>query len=108
MRTVFLARDLFAEADSLARQLQKKVNEISKAPGGDKLRLHLQPTGPEGKTVNKSKHLDDLKRDLRFTRPHAVCPKCKGAQKPLCKGCSGAGWVDESVWNQLKGVGAAK
>jgi hypothetical protein len=88
----------FEALDSIVRQLQKGIDELSQLPGGEQLRRHLQPTGAEGKTINKSEHLNSLKRDLKFTRPHSVCPYCCGKAGKGCKGCNGTGWVTEITW----------
>jgi hypothetical protein len=89
----------FKEIDSLTRQLQKQIDELSRLPGGEQLRRQLQPTGSEGNLINKSEHLNALKRDLRFTRPYSICPYCSAKGKPACKGCNGTGWVTETCWN---------
>lgn len=91
--------DNFAILDSLCRQLQSGIDDLSQLPGGLQLRRHLQPTGAEGKTINKSEHLNSLKRDLKGTRPYAVCPWCVGAAKKDCKGCSGDGWITKITWD---------
>ncbi len=91
----------FEELDSLVRKVQTGIDELSKLPGGEKLRQHLQPTGSEGKTINKSEHLNALKRDIRFTRPHSVCPHC-AAKRPTCTACNGTGWVTETTWKNTE------
>lgn len=95
----FAAVERFKAADSLAQQMQKEIDAISKGKGGEQLRRQLQPTGAEGKTINKSEHLNALKRDLKFTRPHAVCPYCNGKAPKSCKGCAGTGWVSKLTWD---------
>lgn len=91
--------DSFALIDSLCRQLQSSIDELSGVRGGEQLRTCLQPTGSEGKTINKSEHLNALKRDLKGTRPYAVCPWCAGKALKTCKGCSGAGWITKMTWD---------
>ncbi len=91
----------FEELDSLVRKVQSGIDELSKLPGGEQLRQHLQPTGSEGKTINKSEHLNALKRDIRFTRPHSVCPHC-AAKRPTCTACNGTGWVTETTWKNTE------
>jgi hypothetical protein len=88
----------FEQLDSLARQMQKQIDELSTLPGGEQLRRWLRPTGAEGKTINRSEHLDLLKQDLKGTRPHSVCPWCAGQAKNGCKGCNGTGWVTATTW----------
>jgi hypothetical protein len=92
----------FEECDKLCRALQKLMDEISGLPGGEQLGKFLQPTGSEGKTVNKSEHLNALKRDLKGTRPHSVCPYCSGKAKKDCKGCAGRGWVTATTWKDAE------
>lgn len=88
----------FTAIDSLVRELQKSIDELSRLPGGEQLLRHLTPTGNEAKKINKSEHLNALKRDLKFTRPYSICPYCEGKGKAGCKGCSGLGWVAEITW----------
>jgi hypothetical protein len=71
------------------------------SPGGKQLRANLKSTGSEEKIINKSEHLNGLKRDLKFTRPHSVCPYCLGNATPSCRGCSGAGWVSKMTWESV-------
>ena len=94
----FAALAKFAAIDSHLRAAQKLIDEVSQGPGGEQLRRCLTPTGPEGKTTNKSDHLQGLKRDLKGTRPHSVCPWCKGTGKAGCKGCQGTAWVTLTTW----------
>lgn len=97
----FEALKKFEECDSLCRKLQSLIDEVSKAPGGEQIGHFLQPTGGE-KFVNKSQHLNELKRDLRATRPYSVCPWCKGEAPKHCKGCKGNGWVSKITWDQAE------
>jgi len=91
--------DRFKALDSLARQMQSQIDELSDLPGGEQLNRFLKRTGDEGKTINKSEHLNALKRDLKGTRPHSVCPWCEGTAKKDCKGCMGSGWVTKTAWD---------
>jgi hypothetical protein len=84
--------------DRLLQEVQSGIDELSRLPGGEQLRQWLNPTGSAGKTVNKSDHLEALKRDLCGTRPHSVCPYCAGQPAPGCRGCQGAGWVTLTTW----------
>lgn len=92
-RDAFANLERFKVLDSLAQQLQKQIDDLSRLPGGEQLCRCLKPTGNDQKTINKSEHLNSLKRDLKGTRPHSVCPWCKGTGTSNCKGCSGNGWV---------------
>lgn len=98
-RDAFANLERFRALDSLARQLQAGIDELSTLPGGEQLRRHLKATGSEDRSINRSEHLDALKRDLKFTRPHAVCPWCAGKAAKSCKGCSGTGWVSKITWD---------
>jgi len=99
--TAFAVVAKFEELDALTRALQKGIDAITREPGGEQLRRHVTPTGTEDKKINKSEHLNDLKRDLKFSRPHSVCPYCKGKATANCKGCSGLGWVSELTWKNM-------
>lgn len=85
--------------DSITRELlaiKKSINAIASAPVGRYL-LHQQAVSC----------LDDCLRELKFARPHTVCPYCyPGGGK--CQGCGGAGWVGRRQWdgapNDLKEV----
>jgi hypothetical protein len=97
--TAFVNLSRFKEIDRLTRDLQKLIDEVSKADGGEQLARCLQPTGAEGKTINKSEHLNNLIRDVKSTRPYSVCPYCKGKPGNGCKGCNRTGWVTKTTWN---------
>lgn len=88
----------FREIDSLIRQLQKKLDELARVPGGEQLKPCLRPTGSEDKVLYKSEELNALKRHLNGTRPYSICSYCAGKAKKDCKGCSGRGWVSKSTW----------
>lgn len=95
----FQTLEKYRTADSLCRQLQALVDEISRLPGGEQLCRCLQPTGTEDKKINKSEHLNGLIRDLKGTRPYSVCPYCHEKDPAGCKGCNGLGWVTRLTWN---------
>ena len=88
----------FEEQDSLIRQLEKGIDELSRMPGGELLRAFLQATGAEGQTRNLSPHLEALKRDLANTRPHRTCPYCAGQPPKHCSKCDGHRWVTQITW----------
>lgn len=89
---VFNSLQKFQELDTLARQMQKGLDELSRLPGGEQIRMQLQPTG----SINKSPELNAIKSHLKFTRPHSVCPWCCG--KGNCSACNGVGWVSQLTW----------
>lgn len=94
----FQSIERFEQIDSLLRKVQSEIDALSKQPGGEQLRRLVQPTGSEEKRINKSEHLNALKRDLRFSRMHAVCPYCHPKPVKSCKGCNGLGWVTETTY----------
>lgn len=89
----------FGDAVSLCQKLQGMVDKIACGPGGTQLARFVSPRKSGEKVVQRSKHLDALKQDLKGTRPHSVCPYCKGKRTGECKGCSGAGWVTKTTWD---------
>lgn len=97
----FSILEKFEAMDSLCRQLQKGIDDISTLPGGEHLRRCLTPTGSEEKTINKHDALNQLKRDLKFRRPYSICPACKGKGGKSCKGCSGDKWVEKTTWDSF-------
>lgn len=98
-RQAFVGLEKFRFIDSLCQQLQTAIDQASRHPGGEQLVALLSPTGMEGKTINRSEHLNALKRDLKGTRPYSVCPYCQGKAKPDCKGCGGRAWVTKTTWD---------
>ncbi len=99
LSAAFAAVAKFEEADTHTRALQKLIDEIARNPGGEQLARCTKPVGPEGKTIHKTEELQALHRHLRSTRPHSVCPWCKGKGNKTCKGCSGTGWVTKTTWD---------
>ncbi len=89
----------FDEMESLCRSLQKHLDEVSRLPGGEQLRMQLQSTKSGDKMVNKCKELGEVKSHLKFTRPYSVCPWCKGEKTKNCR-CSGSGWIAKMTWDQ--------
>lgn len=89
----------FDEAISLCQKLQTLIDTLATGPGGAQLGRFVSPRKSGERVTQRSKHLDALKQDLKGTRPHAVCPFCKGKQAKGCKGCNGAGWVTKTTWD---------
>lgn len=98
----FANLEKFLALDSLLRSVQKGLDELSRLPGGEQLVGWLKPTGNAEKTINKSEHVNALKRELKGVRPHSVCPWCKGTCKAGCKGCRGNGWVTAVTWSDAE------
>ena len=42
--------------------------------------------------------MGNVKRNLRFSLPYAVCAYCGGDDSQDCRACDGTGWVNETVW----------
>ncbi len=99
LKGAFDALERFKEADGHTRAMQKLIDVLARAPGGEQLARCTRPVGPKGKTIHKTEELQALHRHLRFTRPYSVCPWCKGKGHKTCKGCSGAGWVTKTTWD---------
>ncbi len=89
----------FDKAVSLCQQLQSLIDVLACNPGGEQLARFVAPKRSGEKVIQRSKHLDDLKADIKGTRPHAVCPYCVGKANKTCKGCNGTGWVTKRTWD---------
>jgi hypothetical protein len=87
----------FEELDSLVRQLEKGIDELVRLPGGEQFLRCTYAFGEQDVTVQRSKHLDALKRELACTRPHSICPYCLNKANG-CTKCSGTGWVSKVTW----------
>lgn len=44
-------------------------------------------------------HMENLRRDLKFALPFAVCPYCGGRQSETCDACKGFGFVNSILYN---------
>lgn len=95
----FRNRERFKACLILCRQLQKGMDELARLPGGEDLRKQLSAHGAEGKFVLKSEELQSIKRHLKFSAPHSVCPWCVGKGDKSCKTCKGMGWVAKMTWD---------
>ena len=101
----FLASEKFKEMEKHCRDLQTLIDETAKGPGGEELarrvQAHRTKDGEDEKITHHNEHLDALKRDVKFTRPHSICPWCKGEATPECKGCNGHGWITKVTWKDV-------
>lgn len=88
----------FDKAVSLCQQLQSLIDTLATGVGGEQLARLVSPKRSGENVIQRSKHLDDLKADIKGTRPHAVCPYCVGKAIKTCKGCNGVGWVTKRTW----------
>ncbi len=96
----FQGTNKFKDATGLMAKLQSEINEIAQGPAGDQLRTCLNPEKSGDKLLMKSRHLEELKRDVRGTRPYSVCPWCQGMGDG-CGKCSGTGWVSKLTWKDI-------
>lgn len=97
----FTTAKKFKEIDTLIQDLQAALAEIAVIPGGEQLRMQLKATTAGDKTIHKSESLEEIKRLVKFCRPHSICPGCKGKALKLCRGCSGRGWVSSVTWKDF-------
>lgn len=98
-RPAFEARPSFDKALSLLSQVRATVNPLL----GDADKV-LPSAGGEHLAEQRADVLRDVKNlraTIRATKPHAICPYCKGSLKYLgkkCDGCKGLGWVCEHTY----------
>jgi hypothetical protein len=89
LQAIFAARDDYAVAEKLMRQLLSVVKDIEATPGA--ATLNVQGIKAARKTINEI---------LRDHKPHAACPVCKGTGKKeagsrkRCEVCSGHRYLD--------------
>lgn len=94
----FAVIDKFTECDKLCRQLQALIADIATVKGGEHLQKLLRLTGSDDKASYRSEHLNNLKRDLKYSRPHSICPWCQAGKKD-CKFCNNERWVEKLTWD---------
>ena len=106
---VFVAREKFDEALSLARKLARLINEIADGTGGDVYRRWLRHlAAPTDDDPDRNRHIcTDLRKcvsRLEYGRPYCcVCPYCNfgGDVDPECGCCHGLGWVTKEAFRSL-------
>lgn len=85
-------REIFSRAKELTdleRQLQAVVKKLEDSQNDPLFSyVHTQSTVAD---------IDNAKRAIRFAKPFAVCPYCKGK---ACKACKGQGWVNKPLLKQ--------
>lgn len=91
---------IFTEMDAALEGCRRGVNDLSG-------RLDAYNTDGYGlgawlKVQEFERHLDNLKRLVKFARPHSVCQRCKGAAPIGCKPCRGTGWLNAETAKALK------
>lgn len=101
-RPAFESNAQFTLLDVSVRVMQTTIDELSRLPGGEQLRRHLKAIGTAQEVKHRSEHLENLKRDLRGTRPYSICPYCSGKPNSDCRGCNGTGWVTKFTWDSLE------
>ena len=77
------------------RSVLKRIADLKAA-------VQLLAGAPAGVVLNfyaVKRDLDNVRRAVRFSIPHAVCPYCT-AESGNCDACAGRGWVTEAVFNQ--------
>jgi transposase len=87
----------FEELVSLVSQLENGIDKLVRLPGGEQLLRCTYTSGEQHEAVQRSKHLDALRRELACRRPHSICPYCLNEAKG-CTKCNGTGWVSKSTW----------
>lgn len=92
----FADRETFDHALNLLRQVTADVNRLV----GD-----ADKVSPGATYLRRQQVLADLKNlgsGLRYGRPYAVCPYCKGQRHRdgvPCRGCTGQGWVNRQAYD---------
>lgn len=94
---------IFTEMDAALEGCRRGVNDLSG-------RLDAYNTDGYGlgawlKVQEFERYLDNIKRLVKFARPHSVCPKCKGSAPTGCKPCRGTGWLNSETAKALKEKG---
>jgi ParB family chromosome partitioning protein len=88
LKHVFISRGDFDAMLALLAKVSRGARKLSELPGGARIRA------AELKIL-----IENVRRELRFSRPHAVCPYCKANGQP-CEACKKTGWVTESILDQ--------
>ncbi len=94
----------FPETSSIdeAVQLLKQLMACVRVICGDGKERRTAPCGVHISPYLQEleKHIDEMRRVLRFERPYASCPYCDG-EKKKCDVCKGCGWIGESSYGRL-------
>jgi hypothetical protein len=105
MIEVFEANKMFDDVMFHLRKAAKLMDELACIPGGEHLRHELSAKISGDKTIFRSLHLDNAKRQVDQSRPYAgLCGYCHhehpGKVDPKCRACYGLGWNTESEWRR--------
>jgi len=87
-KAIFARRGELLELEQALQSVAKKLDEKQNDPLYTF--VHAQSTTAD---------IDNAKRAIRFAKPHAVCPYCKGGGKS-CKACKGQGWLPKTIFKQ--------
>lgn len=87
-KAIFARRGELLELEQAMQAVAKKLDEKQSDPLYTF--IHVQGTTAD---------IDNAKRAIRFAKPHAVCPYCKGGGKS-CKPCKGQGWLPKTIFKQ--------
>lgn len=101
---VFNGLELFKEADSLCRKLQDVIEKLSSNPAGAAFRRELETSSKgEGPMRHRHKSLQQIKSDLKLSRPYTRCPYCASRENGKafkdCKTCKGCGWATKMTFD---------
>jgi ParB-like chromosome segregation protein Spo0J len=88
-REVFERASEFDKGLSLCKQLKEIIGKISK---DEVIGIHLSAKGIANGAL---RDVENVRSALKFARPHAVCPYCKGKG---CNACFETGWVGMRVY----------
>lgn len=87
-KAIFARRGELLELEQTLQAIAKKLDDNQADPLYTF--IHVQGTTAD---------IDNAKRAIRFSKPHAVCPYCKGGGKS-CKACKGQGWLPKTIFKQ--------
>lgn len=101
---VFDGLALFKEADGLCRKLQDVIEKLSTNPAGVTFRRELETSSKgDGAMRHRHKSLQQLKTDLKLSRPYTRCPYCASRESGKafkdCKTCRGFGWATKVTFD---------
>lgn len=92
LHEVFASREVYKRLLFDVRNIKKRINDLALTPSGVRIMMS---------TVIKD--LDNVRRMLRFSQPHARCPYCDWTGKKEsaeCRACDGLGWVGETTYHE--------
>ena len=101
--------EFWLEANAQCKALASIINQLQalmKETHSDK-----DPIWKQLNISHWNMHIRNLRSQIKFARPWAVCPICggdggvvaKGKKKGNCKTCKGQGWLIFRVWQAVPG-----